>query len=255
MMREAGVEGPDLRSVETIATGGEPLGADVVGWIDDAFGGVALNEAYGQTEANLLVGTCDALMDVPRGKLGVSTPGHDVRIADAEDPARTCEPGEVGEFAVRFEGDPVCLKEYWNRPEATDGKIRDGWVLTEYLGVRDADGCFEFRSRKDDIILSAGYRIGPSEIEESLADHEAVANAGVIGIPDDDRGEVPKAFVVPADGHEPSEELEATLTAHVRDNLAKYEYPREVEFLEELPKTVTGKVRRRDLEEREGLVD
>jgi len=254
-MREAGAEGHDVRSVETIATGGEPLGEDVVGWIDDAFGGVALNEAYGQTEANLLVGTCDDLMDVPRGRLGLSMPSHDVRIVDAEDPARTCEPGEVGEFAVRLEDDPVCLKEYWNRPDATDRKIRDGWVLTEDLGLRDEDGYFEFHSRKDDVILSAGYRIGPGEIEESLADHEAVANAGVIGIPDDDRGEVPKAFVVPAAGHEPSDGLRETLTAHVRDNLAKYEYPREIEFLEELPKTVTGKVRRKDLEEREGLVD
>jgi len=191
-------------------------------------------------------------MDVPRGKLGLAMPGHDVRIADAEDPSRTCDPDEVGEFTVRREGDPVCLKEYWNRPKATEEKIRDGWVLTEDLGLRDEDGYFEFHSRKDDVILSAGYRIGPGEIEESLADHEAVANAGVIGIPDDERGEVPKAFVVPAAKHDPSEELKETLSDYVRDNLAKYEYPREIEFLEELPKTVTGKIRRADLEEREG---
>lgn len=255
MMREADAERHDVGSVETIATGGEPLGEDVVQWVDDAFGGAALNEAYGQTEANLLVGTCDALMDVPQGKLGLAMPGHDVRIADGQDSTRTCDTDEVGEFAVRYEGDPVCLKEYWNLPRATERKIRDGWVLTEDLGLRDEDGYFEFHSRKDDVILSAGYRIGPGEIEESLADHDAVANAGVIAIPHDERGEVPKAFVVLADGYGQTEDVREVLTAHVRNNLAKYEYPREIEFLDELPKTVTGKVRRTDLEEREGLVE
>lgn len=255
MMREADVDGHDGETVDVVSTGGEPLGEDVVAWVDEAFGGAALNEAYGQTEANLLVGTCDALMDVPQGKLGLSMPGHDVRIADAQDPSRTCDRGEVGEFAVRHANDPVCLKEYWNLPRATEEKVRDGWVLTEDLGLRDEEGYFEFHSRKDDVILSAGYRIGPGEIEESLADHDAVANVAVIGIPHDERGEVPKAFIVPAEGHDPSDELRETLTAHVRDNLAKYEYPREIEFLEVLPKTVTGKIRRTDLNRREGLVD
>ncbi|WP_254838550.1 acyl-CoA synthetase [Natronomonas marina] len=255
MMRASGAESHSAESVRVIATGGEAVGADIVDWVDERFGGAALNEAYGQTEANLLVGSCEALMDVPIGKIGRAMPGHEVRLADQHDPAETVAPGEIGEFAAKYEGDPVCLKEYWNKPDKTEAKIRDGWVLTGDLGIKDEDGYYSFHSRKDDVIISAGYRIGPTEIEESLADHEAVANAGVIGVPDEERGEVPKAFVVLQNGYEPSEELKDQLRAYVKDALAMYEYPREIEFIDELPKTVTDKVRRRDLREREGILD
>jgi acetyl-CoA synthetase len=178
-----------------------------------------------------------------------------VTIVDPETAEETVDPGEVGEIAVRYEGDPVCFVEYWNEPEKTDAKVRDGWLLTEDLGWMDEGGYFYFESRKDDVIISSGYRIGPEEIEESLASHEAVADAAVIGVPHDERGEVPKAFVVLAADQQPGDDLRETLIAHVKDRLAKYEYPREVEFADELPRTSTGKVRRQRLREREGLAD
>jgi acetyl-CoA synthetase len=127
-------------------------------------------------------------------------------------------------------------------------------LLAEDLGSLAADGYLSFHSRKDDVIISSGYRIGPDEIEESLTTHEAVADAGVIGVPDEMRGEIPKAFVVLGADHEPAAELEAALQAHVKERLAKYEYPRELEFIAELPKTTTGKIRRHDLREREELI-
>jgi acetyl-CoA synthetase len=253
MTRAADVEEYDAETVRVVPTGGEPVGVDITEWVKERFEGAALNEVYGQTEANLLVGSCEALMDVPVGKIGVELPGHEVRLANRTEPSETVEPGDVGEFATKADDDPVRFKEYWNKPGKTDAKVRDGWVLTGDLGVKDDEGYYEFHSRKDDVILTAGYRVGPSEIEESLADHGAVANAGVIGVPDDERGEVPKAFVVLTDDEEPSAALRDDLKQYVKDNLAMYEYPRELEFIDELPKTVTGKVRRKDLREREGL--
>ncbi|WP_436345380.1 acyl-CoA synthetase [Natronorubrum sp. FCH18a] len=251
----------DIDSVRVIPSGGESLGQSIVDWAEETFDGAAVHEGYGQTEANLLVGDCTALAEFREGKMGLAAPGHDVRIVDPDTAEPTVETGEIGEIAVRYEGNPVCFKEYLNKPERTARKVRNGWLLTEDLGTVDEDGYFTFKSRKDDVIISAGYRIGPEEIEESLAGHEAVADAAVIGIPDDERGEVPKAFVVTADGTDledggggdDSETLEDTLQEHVRTRLAQYEYPREIEFVDELPKTATGKVRRADLREEEGL--
>ncbi|ELY41078.1 acyl-CoA synthetase [Natronorubrum tibetense] len=253
----------DIDSVRVIPSGGESLGQSIVDWAEETFDGAAVHEGYGQTEANLLVGDCTALAEFREGKMGLAAPGHDVRIVDTETAEPTVETGEIGEIAVRYEGNPVCFKEYLNKPERTERKVRNGWLLTEDLGTVDEDGYFTFKSRKDDVIISAGYRIGPEEIEESLAGHEAVADAAVIGVPDDERGEVPKAYVVTATGTDladgegddgtGSASLENTLQEHVRTRLAQYEYPREIEFVEELPKTATGKVRRADLREEEGL--
>ena len=147
------------------------------------------------------------------------------------------------------------FKKYWQKTKQTAEKVKNSWLLTEDLGRVDEDGYVEFISRKDTVIISAGYRIGPVEIEEALTAHKAVADAGVIGIPDDERGEVPKAFVVLADGYEGSDALKQTLKRDVRDRLAEYEYPREIKFLADLPKTSTGKVRRTSLEERESLLE
>ncbi|WP_440770679.1 acyl-CoA synthetase [Natronorubrum sp. DTA28] len=251
----------DIDSVRVIPSGGESLGQSIVDWAEETFDGAAVHEGYGQTEANLLVGDCTALAEFREGKMGLAAPGHDVRIVDTETAEPTVETGEIGEIAVRYEGNPVCFKEYLNKPERTERKVRNGWLLTEDLGTVDEDGYFTFKSRKDDVIISAGYRIGPEEIEESLAGHEAVADAAVIGVPDDERGEVPKAYVVTAAGTDladgegddgtDSATLENTLQEHVRTRLAQYEYPREIEFVEELPKTATGKVRRADLREAE----
>ncbi|MFB6069620.1 MAG: acyl-CoA synthetase [Halanaeroarchaeum sp.] len=237
----------DVSSIRVIPSGGESLGQDLVDWATATFGDVAVHEAYGQTEANLLVGDCTALTEFREGKIGRAAPGHEVAIVDVDSAEPTVAPGETGEIAVRYEDDPVCFKSYLNKPEKTAGKVQNGWLLTEDLGTMDEDGYVTFKSRKDDVIISAGYRIGPAEIEDTLASHEAVADAGVIGVPDEERGEVPKAFVVPAEGYEPGEALADELRAFVKDRLAKYEYPREFEFRESLPKTTTGKVRRSDL--------
>lgn len=248
-----GVDDPsdryDVDSVRVIPSGGESLGQSIVEWGETVFDGAAVHEGYGQTEANLTIGDCTALAEFREGKMGLAGPGHDVRIVDPETAEPTIENGDVGEIAVRYEGDPVCFKEYLNRPEKTERKVRNGWLLTEDLGTRDDDGYISFVSRKDDVIISSGYRIGPEEIEESLAGHDAVADSAVVGVPHDERGEIPKAFVVLTDGFEPSESLVDDMQSFVKERLAKYEYPREIAFLDELPKTTTGKIRRTDLRE------
>ena len=254
MMQVEHPEQWELSSVQKIGSGGESVGESIREWAEGVFGIDTVEEAYGQTEANLIVSDCAELAEVRQGKMGLAAPGHEVAILDPETLERL-EPGEVGEIAVRHEGNPVCFKEYWGRPEKTAAKVRDGWLLTEDLGTVDDDGYFEFVGRTDDVIISSGYRIGPEEIEETLATHHAVADAGVIGVPHKERGQVPKAFVVPAPGHEPSDDLRADLQEYVGDRLANYEYPRELEFIAELPRTSTEKVRRRDLREREGLED
>jgi len=245
----------DVSSLRCLPSGGESLGRSIVEWARDVFDGAAVHEAYGQTEANMLAGDCTALTEFRDGKIGRATPGHEIEIVDPDTAEETVETGTVGEIAVRYEGNPVCFKEYWNKPEQTDRKVRNGWLLTEDLGRMDEDGYLEFVSRKDSVIISAGYRIGPVEIEEALANSDAVADAGVIGVPDDERGEVPKAFVVLAEGYEESPELKERLRQEIRDRLAKYEYPQDIEFLEELPKTSSGKIRRTSLEEREGVLE
>ena len=237
----------DVSSVRVLASGGEALGESIVDWAGDVFDGVAVHEGYGQTEANMTVGGCEALGVSRPGKIGKPAPGHEVRIVDPDTAQPLVEPGEVGEIAVKYEGNPVCFKEYWNEPEKTAAKLADGWLLTEDLGTMDDDGYVEFVSRKDDVIISSGYRIGPEEVEDSLATHEAVADAGVIGVADAERGTVPKAFVQLAAGYNPSAELVTELQQHVKTRLAKYEYPRAIEFVAELPTTATGKVRRADL--------
>jgi len=251
MQNEEAAEGRELSSVRTITSGGESLGQTIVDWVKDTFAGADIHEGYGQTEANMLVGGCEPLGVQRQGKIGKAAPGHEISILDPDTAEPTVEPGEVGEIAVRYEGNPACFKEYWNKPEKTAGKIKNGWLLTEDLGTADEDGYIEFVSRKDDVIISSGYRIGPEEIEDSLAGHDAVADAGVIGVPDDERGEVAKAYVKLAEGAEPSEELVEALQQYVKDRLAKYEYPRHIEFIDQLPRTATGKIKRTALKDRD----
>lgn len=253
MMQVDDTERFDVASLRCIASGGESLGQSIVDWAEETFGGAAVHEGYGQTEANMLVGDCTALMEFREGKIGRAGPGHEVAIVDPETAETTVDVGDVGEIAVRYDGDPVCFKEYWNKPEKTDWKVKNGWLLTEDYGRMDETGYVTFEGRTDDVIISAGYRIGPTEIEECLASHDAVADAAVIGVPDDERGEVPKAYVVLGDGHDGDDELRDALRTHVRERLAQYEYPRAIEFVDELPKTTTGKVRRASLREAEGI--
>jgi acetyl-CoA synthetase len=244
-------EAYDLGSLRVLFSGGESVGDTIVDWADGVFPNAVVHEGYGQTEAPAFVGDCSAL-GVPHraGKMGVASPGSEVRIVEPGTATAPVDTGGVGEIALRYEGNPGCFSEYWNNPEKTAEKLDDGWLLSEDLGEMDDDGYVTFHSRKDDVIISSGYRIGPEEIEDALAGHPAVADAGVVGVPDETRGEIPKAFVVLAPGYESSESLNEELQSFVRDNLAKYEYPREIAFIDELPTTTTGKVRRRDLRER-----
>lgn len=245
----------DLSSLRVVFEGGEALGQSVVDWFDELIESVAVHEGYGQTEAGIFIGDCEALgVNHEPDYMGKPAPGSEVRVVNS-DTLESMSSGEVGELALAYEGNPGCFIEYWNMPSKTDQKVQQGWLLTEDLGSYGADGYVSFHSRADDVIISSGYRIGPAEIEESLSTHEAVATAGVIGVPDEMRGEIPKAFVAIGDEYEPSDSLAAALQAHVKNRLAKHKYPREVEFVDELPKTTTGKVRRRELREREGVIE
>jgi acetyl-CoA synthetase len=245
----------DLSSLRVAVQGGEALGQTIIDWLHDTVNGIVAHEVYGQTEAPFILGDCEALGVEHRSEyMGRSLPGHTVQVVDPEN-TRPVAHGDIGELAIRYEGDPICFSGFWNEPAKTEQRIRDGWLLTGDLAMSSGDGYFSFHSRVDDVIISSGYRIGPSEIEECLARHDAVGNVGVIGVPDDERGEIPKAFVVVAEGVEPTPELKNELQAHVKTQLAKYEYPRELEFVAELPMTVTRKVRRRDLRKTEGLIE
>jgi acetyl-CoA synthetase len=252
MMRKVNdpTERYDLSSFRLIGSGGESLGVETANWVREAFD-VTIHEGYAQTELwNLVIGDCTALEEFMPGYMGSTLPGHDPTVVDPT----TREPvpeGEVGELAFDRD-DPVVLLEYWNDPERTAQKFHRDLVLTEDLVVEE-DGQFRFVSRADDVIISSGYRIGPDEVEDSLADHSKVVDAGVIGIPDDERGSVVKAFVSLGDGVAETESVREDLQSYVRDNLAAYEYPREIEIVEDLPRTTTGKVRRSDLREWEGV--
>ena len=241
MMRAADVHRPDL-SLRAIFSGGEPLGQEVLAWASDRLG-AQINEGYGQTEANLVVGNCGSTWPVHPGSMGRAIPGHEVCVLD-DDGQRLI--GEEGEICVRMP-DPVAMLGYWNLPRETDQKFRDGWLLTGDLAVEDENGYFWFRSRRDDVITSMGYRIGPGEIEECLMGHPAVAMCAVVGIRDEIRGEAPAAFVVlrpPADG---GEGLVGELQERVRSRLAPHEVPRRITFVDDLPRTTTGKILRREL--------
>lgn len=230
-------------NLRSLASGGETLGAELIGWGQEVFG-LTMNEFYGQTECNVVVGNCSSMFDVRPGSMGRAMPGHEVSIVSEE--GELLQDGEAGIVAVR-RPDPVMFLEYWNNPEATAEKFRGDWLLLGDVARRDADGYFWFEGRSDDIINSAGYRIGPGEIEDCLAGHPAVALAGVVGLPDEVRGEVVAAFVKLAGGYAPSDELAREIQSFVRERLAAHEYPRIVRFIEAMPMTVTGKIKRNDL--------
>ncbi|MCX5660563.1 MAG: acyl-CoA synthetase [Planctomycetota bacterium] len=234
-------------ALRSIGSGGETLGTEVLAWGRETFG-LEINEFYGQTECNLVVGNCSGLMEVRPGSMGRAVPGHTVAIVD--DAGNLLPDGSPGHIAVR-RPDPVMFLGYWNRPRETAEKFVGDWLLTGDIGRRDPDGYFWYVGRNDDVITSGGYRIGPAEIEDCLLKHKAVALAAVIGRPDPVRTEIVKAFVVLAPGVEASDALAAEIQHHVKTRLAAHEYPREVEFVAELPMTTTGKIMRRVLRQRE----
>jgi acetyl-CoA synthetase len=246
-------------SMRSVASGGETLGSELLTWGIEVFG-TTINEFYGQTECNMVVSSCEALEAPKFGSMGRAVPGHTVKIVNSE--TGVVQPdGTEGSIAV-MAPDPVMFLGYWNNPEATEEKFVTGpegrWLLTGDRGARDEDGRFHFLGRDDDVIGSAGYRIGPAEVENCLIGHEAVRLAGVVGKPDTIRGSVVAAYVILRDGFSPSDELAKEIADFVKMRLAAHEYPRVVRFIDEMPMTTTGKIIRgelRKMAEQEALND
>ena len=249
------VENPRDRwdyNLRSMFSGGEALGTSLMDWGREQLG-VTINEAYGQTECNVIVGCCAPIMTPPDGSMGRASPGHTLRILDEDGNVQA--PGDLGTICVKAP-DPVMFLEYWNDPQATEDKFitdenGDRWLDTGDKATMDDEGWIFFVGRADDVINSAGYRIGPAEVENSLLTHPAVASSAVIGVPDEARGELVKAFVILKDGETPSDALAAEIQEHVKRRLAAHEFPRAVEFVTEVPMTTTGKIQRKVLRERE----
>ena len=233
---------PNLREC---VSAGEPLNPEVIrAWRDAT--GITIRDGYGQTETILLVANYPG-QPVRPGAMGLPMPGIRIEVIDAG--GRALAAGEVGDIAV-YGQPPGLSREYWKDPEATARARRGDWYLTGDRAWRDPDGYFWFVGRDDDVIISAGYRIGPFEVESALIEHPAVVEAAAVAAPDPDRGQVVKAFVVVRPGVTPDDALARELQDHVKKVTAPYKYPRLIEFTSELPKTVSGKIRRVELRER-----
>ena len=246
--------------LQAMMSAGEAVGDAVFGYCQDQLG-VTVNEMFGQTEINYVVGNCARLWPAKPGSMGKGYPGHQVAVID--DAGHLCPAGTPGEVAVnRFDvhghPDPVFFLGYWNNDKATKAKYTGDWCRTGDMAVCDEDGYLWYQGRTDDMFKAAGYRIGPGEIENCLVKHPAVANAAVVPKPDKDRGALVKAYVVlspdalaqrasTANSAKFEEGVRQSLQAHVRGLLAPYEYPKEIEFIDQLPMTTTGKVQRRVL--------
>ncbi|WP_435152358.1 acyl-CoA synthetase [Haladaptatus sp. DFWS20] len=236
----------DLRHALSI---GEPLSAGVVEWGEDTLG-VTIHDTYGQTETGNMIINNYPTMEIRPGSMGKPLPGIEAAVVDPET-GEPLEPGETGEIAQR--GDYPCFfAEYWQKPEKTESCFVNDWYLSGDLGHLDEDGYFWFEGRADDVIISAGYRIGPFEVESSLGEHPAVAESAVVPKSHAERGNIVKAYIVLSEGADPSSDLAEDIKTHVKEELSAHEYPREVEFVDELPKTVTGKIRRTELRDQTG---
>jgi acyl-coenzyme A synthetase/AMP-(fatty) acid ligase len=239
----------DFSTLRHATAAGEPLNPETFTAWQEATG-TEIHDGYGQTETVNIVANYRCLPKKP-GSMGKPTPGFDVAVVDGD--LNVLGPGNEGQVAVRVAPErPVGLfAGYWHDDAADEASFRGDWYLTGDRAHVDEDGYFWFVSRDDDIIISAGYRIGPFEVESAIIEHPAVAETAVIGVPDPDRGQVVKAFVVLARDHSGSDDLAREIQDHVRTVTAPYKYPRQIEFVEELPKTVSGKIRRVELRERE----
>jgi acetyl-CoA synthetase len=233
-------------NLRTIGSAGESLGRETWEQASEAFG-VPVNEFYGQTECNIVLSSAANLGVLKPGSMGKPAPGHDVAIIDGQ--GKALPAGTVGQVAVR-RPDPVMFLGYWNNDAASSAKFIGDWMTTGDQGVQDEEGYFTFFGRDDDVITSSGYRIGPGEIEDCLAGHPAVQLAAAIGKPDPVRTEIVKAYVVLTPDHAASTELAADIRDWVKTRLSMHEYPREIEFLDSLPLTTSGKVIRRILRDR-----
>ncbi len=233
--------------LRAIYSGGEPVGKELLQWSTETLN-LPINEVFGQTECNLVLGSNASVMPIRPGSIGRVIPGHVAAIVD--DTGQRLPPGTVGNIAFR-RPDPVMMLEYWHNENATHDKYANDWLLTGDLGTCDEDGYFWFQGRADDVITSGGYRIGPAEIEDALVRHPAILMAAVVGVPDPVRTEVIKAFVILKDGRQGNPELAEQIRSFVREHLAKHEVPRDVEFVDSLPMTTTGKIQRRKLRDAE----
>ena len=245
LMRQAGVKHDGVR-LRSILSGGESLGGELLEWVRNTFG-IDVHEVYGQTECNLVVSNNSKLTPIVPGLMGVATPGFDVQIVS--EAGEVLPRGQRGIVGVRAPN-PCMMLEYWRNPEATAKKYAGGFLLTGDLGVQDDQGYFQYVSREDDVITTAGYRVGPSEIEHTLMKHPAVAISAVVGIPDPIRTESIKAWIVLRPGFEAGDKLAKEIQDFVKVQLAAHEYPRFIQFATELPMTATGKVLRRELRTR-----
>jgi len=240
------LERADLSSIRHAVSAGEPLNPPVIErWKE--LHGITIYDGYGQTENTLLVANYPGL-EVRPGSMGKPSPGCDVKVVDME--GNECPPDEPGDIALASRI-PCLMKEYWEQPDETEAVYRNGQYLTGDRAYRDKDGYLWFVGRSDDVILSAGYRIGPFEVESILIEHPAVVESAVVSAPDEDRGSVVKAYVVVGQGYEPSDELAKEIQDYCKSHTAPYKYPRKIEFIEDLPKTTSGKIRRVELRQRE----
>ncbi|HUR84414.1 MAG TPA: AMP-binding protein [Solirubrobacteraceae bacterium] len=229
-----------------VCSAGEPLNPEAIRWFREQYG-VTVLDYYGLSESYPLCGNFP-FMEVREGSMGKPMPGWEVQILDeGETPVQQ---GERGEICLRARSNPHYPLGYWNNPEAGEETFGGEWFHTKDAASQDSDGYVWYEGRADDVIISAGYRIGPFEVESACLEHPAVAEAAAVAWPDERRGNIVKAFVVLAKGHEPSDELGKEIGSFVRDHLSAYAYPREVEFVDDLPKTLTGKIRRIELRER-----
>ncbi len=247
LLRQVDTEVTYENHLRIVLSGGEAVGKELALWADTRFG-LTISEGFGQTECNGMIGTNPRLMDVRHGSLGKTMPGSECAIVDDE--GAIVEPGVTGNIAIK-RPHPAMFSEYLNDPAATADKFISDWMITGDLGECDKDGYFWFDGRKDDVITSSGYRIGPTEIEDCLLKSPAVNVAAVVGVKDEVRTEIVKAFIVLSEGVNPTEELAESLKDLVRNNLARHEVPRLIEFIDALPMTTTGKIMRRELRDRQ----
>ena len=241
-------KGKNLK-LRTLGSGGESLGQELLKWGKEIFD-VGINEFYGQTECNLTISNCGLIMKQKLGSIGKPVPGHNVRLMNKEGSFINDE-NEEGEIVVNSSS-PSTFLGYWNNKSETEKKIIDGWLHTGDYATLDEDGYFYFKGRKDDLINSSGYRIGPSEIENTILSIDEVEMAAVVGVPDDLRGQIVKAVIVPKNKfhiNTQNLELKDKIKNKVKDKLAAHEYPRIIEFVHELPLTTTGKIKRNIIRE------
>ncbi|HVL96348.1 MAG TPA: AMP-binding protein [Solirubrobacteraceae bacterium] len=230
-----------------VCSAGEPLNPEAIRWFREQYG-ITVLDYYGLTESYPLVANYP-WMEVREGSMGRPMPGWDVQILDEDE--RPVAQGERGEICLRARSNPHYPLGYWNNDEASRETFGGEWFHTKDAARTDEDGYFWYEGRADDVIIASGYRIGPFEVESACLEHPAVAEAAAVASPDEQRGNVVKAFIVLAEGHEPGDELARDIQRHVRERLSAYAYPRLVEFVDGLPKTLTGKIRRIELRQAE----